>query len=207
MLLLTAPCYALLTSHQLVGHALGRGGQPSGLCWSWAWPTSPAPRAPWVASTPSLFFPVSAQCCSQPRGRLIGSHIPPRTVGSGGVSMRYVRDSVGSLPNATCDDHSDGSQEQVPGRQNQIYCTGRGDGDLDNVFEDPGEALPQSERSSPLRGLITSSRCDRPWRPTSLTCSAGEASPAARLPRRGCAHWWAPSHRGEICLCLFHLLS
>ena len=135
-----------------------------------------------------LFFPISAQCCSQPRGRLSGSHIPPRIAGRGGVPVRNVRDSIGSFPNATCDDHSDGSQEQVPRRQNQIYCSGRGDGDLDNVFEDPGEALPQSERSSALRGLITSLGCNRPWRSTGLTCLAGKASPTARLPCRGCTH-------------------
>lgn len=62
--------------------------------------------------------------------------------------MRNTRDSVGSFPSATCDDHSDGSQEQFLRRQEQIYYTGKGDGDLCNGFEGPWRGF------APIRKII-----------------------------------------------------
>lgn len=127
--LLTASHCALLTSHQLVAHALGHGTRASGLC-------RDGPHWSLEAATHGLFFPASAQCSSQPRKDEVGAIFLPEVLG-GKISVRSTRDNVGSFPNVTCDDHYDGSQEQLPRRQNQIYCTGRGDGDLYSVFAGP----------------------------------------------------------------------
>lgn len=62
--------------------------------------------------------------------------------------MRNTRDSFGSFPNATCDDHSDGSQEQFLRRQDQIYYTSKGDSDLCNGFEGPWRGF------APVRKII-----------------------------------------------------
>lgn len=73
-----------------------------------------------------------------------------------GISVRSTGENVGSFPDATCHDRYDLSQERFPRMQDQIYYTAEEMVTSTMYSKDPGEALPQSETSSFLRGLIMS---------------------------------------------------
>lgn len=87
--------------------------------------------------------------------RLRGSHIPPGMWGWG-VSVQSWRENVGSLPNATCHGHYNLSQEPAPECRMRFMIPVKGMVTSVIYSQGSGEAVPQSETSCSVRGLVMS---------------------------------------------------
>lgn len=87
--------------------------------------------------------------------RLRGSHIPPGMWGWG-VSVQSWRENVGSLSNATCHGHYNLSQEPAPECRMRFMIPVKGMVTSAIYSQGSGEAVPQSETSCSVRGLVMS---------------------------------------------------